>query len=346
MRLDEALSFLRGEHQEDGASHCPDEADVLAYLAKTHSGRNRARMERHFNICDNCRETLALYVRIPGDQLDGASFAEADEQTVTSQAARVRAMIAEDEFNRRRVRTGAQAGADVVGAGGMSWTGMNPARLIIRRSFLQLAAAAVVFLVVAVGGVILLTRGPSREEVANKAVARLMSAPRRSEGRISGFPWARLEIQRGENDRGESEYKLARNTLSYAEDRSAPAAERRNLARAYLAHGNVDDSTRALTILRDLAEDGVASAEVFNDTGVALMQLRNYKEAIPEFNKALEKDPKYEEALFNRALAKQRANMLTEAAQDWNQFISATKNDDWKREAETRLREIDPFSGR
>jgi len=165
---------------------------------------------------------------------------------------------------------------------------------------------------------------------------------RHSEARVSGdFPWSRLAVRRGADDPDESQFKLALQALSFAEDRSAPAKHRATLARVYLYHARARDSKRALEILRELAADGADTAEVYNDIGAAFMQLGKNEEAIAQLDYALNKKPDFEEALFNRALAEQSAKKFEDAKRDWNRFILTTKDEKWKLEAEAHLRDID-----
>ena len=74
-----------------------------------------------------------------------------------------------------------------------------------------------------------------------------------------------------------------------------------------------------------------------NDLGVAQFQLANYKEAIENFGKALGQKPDYPEALFNKALAEERAGRHEDAKRDWQQFINQSSDPSWKREAADHL---------
>jgi tetratricopeptide (TPR) repeat protein len=65
--------------------------------------------------------------------------------------------------------------------------------------------------------------------------------------------------------------------------------------------------------------------------------LTNYDEAIVYFSRALAQSPRYDEALFNRALAEERARHYVEAKQDWQQFIHQSSDQSWKDEARDHL---------
>jgi len=59
MRISDVLIRLIGARDPN----CPNEADVLAYSEEKLSKRNRARVERHFAQCDDCRQVLAFLGR-------------------------------------------------------------------------------------------------------------------------------------------------------------------------------------------------------------------------------------------------------------------------------------------
>jgi len=75
---------------------------------------------------------------------------------------------------------------------------------------------------------------------------------------------------------------------------------------------------------------------------VARLQLVNYDDAIVLFTRALAKSPRYDEALFNRAIAYRRLRRDAEARQDLQQFINQSTDESWKNEARSRL---DTLSG-
>src|SRR5947209_570682 len=112
---------------------------------------------------------------------------------------------------------------------------------------------------------------------------------------------------------------------------------RQMLARAHLAFDRPEHARQAQAILESLQGRGALSAEVFNDLGVAQFQLQNHEAAIMSFSRALEINPGYAEALFNRALAEESAIRYPEARRDWEQFLNVTTDANWKAEAERHL---------
>ena len=131
-----------------------------------------------------------------------------------------------------------------------------------------------------------------------------------------------------------------------AEQESAPVNDKLVLARVYLARGTREDVRHAQTILDQVATRGVESSEALNDTGVAQFELGNYEDAISYFTRALTKSPSYYEALFNKALAEERARHYDQAKQDWEQFINQSSDDSWKSEARIHLNSLTGVSDR
>ncbi|HKV42312.1 MAG TPA: tetratricopeptide repeat protein, partial [Blastocatellia bacterium] len=136
-------------------------------------------------------------------------------------------------------------------------------------------------------------------------------------------------------------FNRALGKLSFAEQPSAPSEARRALAEAYLARARGTDNDKALSILQDLAKSGKDSAQVLNDTGVALFENHQYAEAIDAFNRALYKQPGLLEALFNRALTEETSGKTAAAAKDWGEFVATSPEKDWKQEASSHLHRIE-----
>jgi tetratricopeptide (TPR) repeat protein len=126
--------------------------------------------------------------------------------------------------------------------------------------------------------------------------------------------------------------------MQFAEDPSASVEDRQTLARVWLARGEPGYTARARAILEQLVKSGNQSPELLNDTGVAMLQLERYSEAINYFNQALAKAPSFHEALFNKAIAEQRAGRHAEAQEVWKKFIETSSDEKWKDEAQRYLK--------
>src|SRR5215216_6475342 len=93
-----------------GLSHgplCPDEAEIFIYTEGRTSSRKRAELEGHFAVCDDCRELLALVIKIPDQEVEGYDqrLTPLSEDGVKKQTARVLAFIENDERRRHQPAT-------------------------------------------------------------------------------------------------------------------------------------------------------------------------------------------------------------------------------------------------
>lgn len=321
MGLIHSLQTWLGRKPSRAGGSCPTELDVLQYTENRLPAKARAGLDLHFAACQDCRELLAVLARFPEKEIveqPALSSAEIQQQT-----ARVIQLFDESE---RRGTTGDR----VVLGPRTGWA-------VRYRS--QLAPAAVVIFALLVGGVYLTASREPATDSARHSLAMAMKGERRSPARLSGgFDYSPNAPQtRGPDDSPEFRLNLALSQLRSAESDSAPIAARQMLARAHLAFNNFDHAQQAQAILESLRAGGVQTAEVFNDLGVAQFQLGSLDAAIASFSQALEINPAYGEALFNRALAEQRDRRYEDARRDWEQFRNSTADEGWKAEAESHL---------
>jgi tetratricopeptide (TPR) repeat protein len=329
MGLIDLLPNWLGGRRRTGALPCPPEADILKYKENHLPKRARARLEQHVAACQDCRELLVLLVRFPVEgitQQPALSEAEIQQQT-----ARVIQFIEADE--RRRATRNARG--QIVPPPQPGW---------IFRYRVPLAAAVMVCALVV--GLYFITRSEPTTQLARQSLAQAMKEERYSQARLSGnFDYSHYKSTRGNGDSPDFHLQIAVNQLKSAESDSAPVEMRQMLARAYLAFGHHEQARQAQAILESLRARGVQTADVFNDLGVAQFQQESFDAAIAEFTRALEINPAYAEALFNRALAKESAGRYPEARLDWEQFINSTTDANWKAEANRHLAGLSNSSG-
>ena len=314
MRISDVLIRLIGARDPN----CPNETDVLAYSEDKLSNRNRARVERHFAECDDCRQVLAFLGR--ESEEPPAPFSE---KAVSEQTDRVLAYIQKDERERTKP---AKKARDAAG---------------FYVSYPRLAAVGMVICAIAVSGVFLFTRTQSPADAAMEALRLAVKDQRYTQARVSGgLDYSNYAVTRG-SDRNDDDLQFSRalGKLMSGEQENASVSDRLVLARVYLARGTREDARHAAAILNQLAARGVETPEAFNDRGVAQFQLDNYEEAIAYFSKALAKSPTYREALFNRALAEEHGHR-DDARRDWLQFINESSEDNWKNEARMHLNSL------
>jgi tetratricopeptide (TPR) repeat protein len=300
--------------------NCPDEGIVLAYAENRLSPRRRSQIERHFADCHDCREILAFLGR-EVDRLPASLAAEA----VSEQTNRVLAYIQTDERNRSRStqRTKTSAGFYL--------------------SYPRLAAVGLVICAMLAGAIYVIIRSQSPTEDAMVALKQGFKETRYTEARISGgfgySPYAGT-IRGADSNRDNLHLDRAENKIKAAAQEPDAVEARLIQARVLLARGDLESAKHALAILDQLTRSGIDTPPAFNDTGVAHLRLSNYPEAITYFNKALEKSPAYNEALFNRALAEQLDGRYEDARRDWQVFIEKSSDENWNNEARERLNRL------
>lgn len=326
MNLRETLFSLAGRR----TPLCPNEADVLAYFESRLSLRNRGHLEQHFAGCDDCRELLVALGRESAD-----THMPLSDEALREQTSKVLSLIHSDELNRGKPEPRKQEhkrptfpGFDV--------------------PYLRLAGAALIICTIAIIAVVLLSNGQKPAEAAMQALALVVKDGRHTEARVSGgLVYSRYSVMRGaETNDDELRLSSAISKLSFADQDTAAANDKLVLARVYLTRGTPDDLRHARTLLGQLATRGVETAEVLNDLGVAQFELNSYEDAIVYFTNALGKLPTYYEALFNRALAEERAHHNDQARQDWERFIDQSSDDNWKSEARMHLNSLNGVSNR
>jgi len=321
--IDSLQAWLSRKPQRAGAPLCPPESDILKYKENHLPTEARERLEQHVADCQDCRELLVLLARFPEEEI--AQQPPLSNAEIQQQIARVIQLIEEDE--RRKTRAfGGQIRP--VPQGGWAY-----------RYQAQLGTALVMVCALVIGGVYLMTSREPATDAARHSLELAMKEERRSPARFSGgFEYSAHKATRGSEDSPELYLKIALNQLKSAEDDNAPVEMRQMLARAHLAFYSAEHARTAQTILEGVQARGVQTAEVLNDLGVAQFQLQSYDAAISSFSRALEIDPAYTEALFNRALAKENATRYPEALRDWEQFLHSTSDANWKSEAEHHIK--------
>jgi tetratricopeptide (TPR) repeat protein len=320
--LDTIRTWLGGR-SSDAAQACPLEADLLNYKEGRLTPPQRARLERHFAACHDCREVLGLLARFPEEAIAQPPLTAAEIQ---QQTAHVLQYVEADQHRQTERATDKAAIASPRRIWGLGYAQFTVAGLLI---------AALV-----IGGLYVVTR-PSATESAQQSLQLAMKDERRSAVRLSGgFAHSPYNETRGPDDSSDLHLRVALGQLKDIDSETAPVEQRQTLARVHLAFDIPEHARQALEILESLRARGVQSAELFNDLGVAQFQLQNNDAAIASFDQALSVNPKYSEALFNRAFVKYSAARYPEARRDWEQFINSTSDAAWRAEAEQRLSEL------
>jgi tetratricopeptide (TPR) repeat protein len=174
-----------------------------------------------------------------------------------------------------------------------------------------------------------------------------------SKGRVAGFDVVN-EGKRGASDARYSDTKgnIALGKFSEAQALKETAQNFRGLGLAYLANEQYDDAVKQL---EDANKTDITNPEIMNDLGVAYLQqaehfsdneqgkrLEKLSFAVEYFARALkEKNGKYPEALFNKALALSEIPMLENASVTLNDYLKIDSSSKWADEARELLKKVD-----
>ncbi len=180
-------------------------------------------------------------------------------------------------------------------------------------------------------------------------IARLIAAAPREhrlvEARLSGFPWARLQApSRGAAPADPADLRLggaAGEVLDEtARERSRESLRARGIA--YLLVGRPADGIAAL----EEAAAATNDKQAWNDLAAARYSITEKHPgqlplALAAADRALTIDPKFTEALFNRALILERMRIRDAARSAWRTYLDADPSSGWSAEAQAHLRALE-----
>ena len=110
-----------------------------------------------------------------------------------------------------------------------------------------------------------------------------------------------------------------------------------NLALAYLKLERVH---QAGDILRRLVNSFPSEETYRYSLGAMMRQTGDYKEALKEFETALELDPGYKEAQYALALTYEDLGKAKEARREWARYLEMDPDSIWSEEARLRLESL------
>ena len=313
MRINDALIRLIGTRH----TSCPNEANIFAYFENSLSSTNRAHIERHFANCTDCQEALAFLGRETH-----ATTPPTSGEAVSEQTTRVLRYIRNDELSHSNQTEKPRPAPG------------------FRVSYPKLATVGLVISAIAITSLYFFISRPSPAEAGMEAIRLAIKNERYTEARVSGgFAYSRYAgTVRGGDDRSDDlQFDRAEGKVLTAAQEESDVNAQLVLIRGYLARGTAKGANQALALLDQLSKRGVETPETLNDTGVAQLRLSNYDQALVAFTGALAKSPRYDEALFNRALAHELLHRDSEARKDWQQFIDQSEDKNWNNEARSRL---------
>src|SRR5579871_2396060 len=220
---------------------------------------------------------------------------------------------------------------------------MQPRRTLLRSLPRWAQAAAAVAVIVAGTMAWRLYSDPARR--SERLLAEALESERTSDWRLGDGAWVASDIRRsGEGARPpalyEAEAILGREAASHSNEPRWLALR----ARASLLELRFAD---AIDLLRKAVALDSRSPVLLADLCVAygLEASRqggseNYAAAVEYCTRALQIDPHYPRALFNRALAFERLNMSARAIEEWEQYLKFERDPSWAAEGRRHLSEL------
>lgn len=200
-----------------------------------------------------------------------------------------------------------------------------------------------------------------RQTIAQQVTAELSKAysqQRPIEARITGFNHAKFPApvqlmgDQPEPVKADSvSLKRAENLLFGKEAEPKNPQFHQTLGQYFMTQQKFDE---AITQLREGVRLAPADAKLRADLGAALLgkiesdrkteagaKKEEVNECFESLNKAIELDAGLLEAIFNRALLKQKEKLRREARADWQRYLQLDPNSSWAREAKANLDQIE-----
>ncbi len=186
------------------------------------------------------------------------------------------------------------------------------------------------------------------------ALNRAYATQRPLEARIAGFNYAPFAQTRGTNETEASVRILrerAERILLDAIAEKPTAANKHALGKFYLAEKKFD---QALEQFKAALVELPKNATLENDLGATFFELskqeafknqggesmRHLAEGFEHVSRALELQPDYAEALFNRALCKEKLLLNAQAIEDWKLYLQLDAKSLWADEARRHIEEL------
>jgi tetratricopeptide (TPR) repeat protein len=278
---------------------CLREEVLTGYLEGVLDPVVKTATEVHLAACDDCRQTLALLMRLLNQGGQPVSAAEEAELTLIAST-----------WQRKRLVT-------------------NP-----RSSFHRLIYPFAGIAAVALFGWFLWWTQAHRSAApssAEEVVQLLMEEKRPFEPRLSGQPYKRFERTRGLANRGGVHLDLV------AKEMKRLGADNYHWCKFYLLEGDFARALPLLEQAANDAKASASVHNDLGAALLAAGNEANLDRASQQFQRALEKDPGFAPAIFNLALFFERSQDPPRAETEWRRYLRLDAKSGWASEARARL---------
>lgn len=277
---------------------CITEETLTEYLEGGLDPAIKAATEVHLIACDDCRVRLAFFMRILDQDVS-------NEESSTLQVIR-------NHWDKQKVR-------DKI-----------PGRTVTLGDWFRPFAAVAAVLIIGIISFIFVTNRVAEPQSASEVVQLLLAQNRPFESRMAEEPYLPIVRTRANGEPGVA-YGLL------AGEMTRLSADSHQMGRFYLLQKDFNRGVRYL----EMAEREVgARPEVHNDLGVAYLESGDpsrTEKAAAEFRHALEMDPNFLAAAFNRAMLYERTAEIVKAEAQWKRYLELDSKSPWALEAQSRL---------
>ena len=328
------LAGLRSGEPGDRTAECPPERSLFE-VAGGIASPDAEKVLSHASKCDHCAPLLRIAFETFGQNKQAeeteilASLASSTEKWQENLGRR---LAAESVLLVRRPAAAARS--------------TNLARLlgVLKRPWLYAAGSAVVMGAITVGWMEL----HSRPNYADELLAEAYTERRTIEPRIAGAKHSPLRGERGEGTSSfEKPASLLKAEALIVEHLHRNPSDPKWLAaegRAELLDGKYESAVKSL---RRALDAGPNSESVLADLGSAYLlrakeadRPADYGNAIESLTESLAKSSDDPIALFNRALARERMFLYSEAIDDWEHYLRVDPTGGWANEARANLQRV------
>jgi CHAT domain-containing protein len=317
----------------------PDKNLMVGYLTGHCPTNERKVLEEHYIDCHDCRNHLALLLRLiitsadENEKTEFLTLLSFGEEAAT----RARSIIKKQQSQQKN-----QSGHLLTGKS--LWV-----RHLIKR---PVFAVALIIIVLITG--LFTYFASSRQSSEERMLARIRQVygnTRLIQARVTGgFPHKQYVETRNPSDPTGVDERLRAALLSELDQEDSThqrVATLHNLGRLFMLRGDLNPAEQQfLQALRERPRD----AGLLVDLG-ALYYERSRQEvkgesyeflnkAAMHLSNAVEIDPRLAEAWFNRALCYERMNLFLQAESDWKQYLMLDGDSAWAEEAREHLNEL------
>ncbi|MGB9434253.1 MAG: CHAT domain-containing protein, partial [Candidatus Acidiferrum sp.] len=331
---DRILRELMSEISAGATRHCPRESLFFELAAGTLNEKESEQLLKHATECDHCGPFFRMALE---------AFSKEGQPT---EKELIESLVSSRDAWRRNLATqlSVKTPKNTNDAKGSLFR-WQPAAWVSRISMSQAFSVATVLLIAVVALFFIRREELTPKQKVEHLLAEAYTEHRTLDIRIAGAKYAPLRVERGNTGSSldkppsllSAESLIAENIKNYPNDASWLEAK----ARADLLDGNYDSAIKSLQ--RGL-EIEPGSSQLLTDLASAYFERAemadrpiDYGNAIEQLGKVLAKTPNDPVALFNRAIASERALLFVQAVDDWEHYLRIDPQGQWANEARSRL---------